>query len=406
MADAPAGSVAVVGAGIGGLTAGLALARRGFDVAIFERSAALEAAGAGIQLTPNALGILFALGLGPALDRSMVRVGAVVLRRGATGQTIVRLPLERCEARWGAPYGVIHRADLQAVLLGAAEREAAITLHYGCRLDAATEDAGGVTLRFVDGRQERAAALVGADGLWSSVRRSLGRTTPPRFAGRRAWRAVIATAEVPDLLRGAATGLWLGAGAHLVHYPVRGGDAVNLVAVTRDDDASPGWSTPQDIARLVPHFAGWDRGIRALLGAHRDWRTWPLFDRPADAALAQGRIALLGDAAHPMLPFVAQGGAAAIEDAAVLAAAMARPGAGGIAESLARYSAERLPRVTKLQAEARSNGARYHWSWPLSAARDAGLAAIGGRRLLERYNWIYGWKPAADNGLEQTGPRP
>ena len=391
----PPGVIAVAGAGIGGLTAALAMARQGFDVALFERAPLLEAAGAGIQLTPNALNVLFALGLGPALAPVMVRLESIFVRQGSSGRLIARLPVERCEARWGAPYGVIHRADLQAVLLDAVRAEPGIALHCGHSLENAQEDPNGVTLHLAPGGQARAIALIGADGLWSSVRGILGRTEPPRFAGRRAWRMVVGVEDVPDPLRGKATGLWLGAGAHLVHYPVRGGNQVNLVAVTRDDDAGPGWSTPQEVDRLMPHFEGWDQRIRGLLASRSGWRTWPLFDRRADMSMAQGRIALLGDAAHPMLPFAAQGGAAAIEDAAVLARVMADPESGDIATRLAHYSAERLPRVSRLQAEARSNGERYHWRWPLSTARDLGLGAIGGKALVERYGWIYGWKAAA-----------
>ncbi|MDQ0393933.1 FAD-dependent monooxygenase [Labrys monachus] len=401
MSHSPAGPVAIAGAGIGGLTAALALARRGFEVTVFERADVLEAAGAGIQLTPNALNVLFGLGLGPALEAPMVSVDSIFVRRGSNGRLVARLPLEAFAHRWGTPYGVIHRADLQAALLGAVEAEAGITLHYGDAIDAAEQDGSGVGLRFASGRRERMTALIGADGLWSSVRRSLGRIEPPRFAGRRAWRTVIAMTDAPPLLQGRATGLWLGAHAHLVHYPVRGGSQLNLVAVTQDGDSAPGWSTPQDTRRLRPHFAGWDPRIRALLAACPDWRTWPLFDRAADAAMAEGRIALLGDAAHPMLPFAAQGGAAAIEDAAVLALALAAPGEDDIPARLALYSARRLPRVTRLQAEARSNGERYHWSWPFSAARDLGLAAMGGRKLVERYDWIYGWTPTAGERIAQ-----
>jgi salicylate hydroxylase len=387
-------TVAIAGAGIGGLTAALALARRGFSVAIHERAERLEEAGAGIQLTPNALNVLFDLGLGPALEASMVRLDAVLIRQGTTGRLIQRLPLDRCQARWGAPYGVIHRADLQAVLLGAVQRESTVALHRGQAVATASQNAGGVALRFVAGQADTEAdILIGADGLWSSIRGSLGRSEPPRFAGKRAWRAVIPIGSAPDLLQGKATGLWLGERAHLVHYPVRGGRELNLVAVTRDRDAGPGWSTPQGVASLLPHFTDWDGRIRSLLGSVAEWRTWPLFDRPADSTMAEGRIALLGDAAHPTLPFVAQGGASAIEDAAELAVMLAAPGNGDAAARLQAWSESRLPRVTRLQAEARANADRYHWHWPLSAARDLGLKALGGARLLARFDWIYGWKP-------------
>jgi salicylate hydroxylase len=386
-------TIAIAGAGIGGLTTALALAQRGFDVAIHERAERLEEAGAGIQLTPNALNVLFGLGLRAGLDEQMVRPDVMRIRRGANGKLIQSLPLDLCERRWGSPYGVIHRADLQAVLLEAVQRQG-IPLGLGHDVGAVKQDGAGVDISFATGQPAiRADLLIGADGLWSTIRTSLGLTEPPRFAGKRAWRAVLPMEEVPALFRGKAAGLWLGERAHLVHYPLRAGKAFNLVAVTHDTDTGAGWSTPQGVGALLPHFAGWDDRVRSLLGSIPDWRTWPLFERPLETAMARGRIALLGDAAHPMLPFVAQGGACAIEDAAELAAQLGRSRSGDAVARLQSWSALRLPRVSRIQAEARGNGERYHWRWPQSAIRDIGLATLGGRRLLERYDWIYGWKP-------------
>lgn len=384
--------IAIAGAGIGGLTAALALTRRGFAVEIYERADKLEAAGAGIQLTPNALNVLFGLGLGPALEAHMAVIEAVRIRKGATGGLIQQIPLDQCRQRWGAPYGVIHRADLQAVLVEAV-RQHAIPLKLGQEIHAARQDGRRAILSFTGGHTDVSARiLIGADGLWSKLRPLLG-LEPPRFAGRRAWRAVIPSEDAPSLFQGLVTGLWLGDNAHFVHYPVRSGQALNLVAVTHDEDAGPGWSTPQPVQALLPHYAGWDGRLRALLAMVPQWRTWPLFEGRADSRIATGNIALIGDAAHPMLPFIAQGGAAAIEDAAELAARLDGAVDGDVPARLRDWSRQRLPRVTRIQAEARSNGERYHWRWPLAAARDLGLSALGGRRLLERYDWLYGWKP-------------
>jgi len=385
-------TIAIAGAGIAGLTAALALHARGFDVAIYERADRLEAAGAGIQLSPNALHVLFDLGLGPALDETMVRQDAVLIRQGVSGKLVQRVPLEFCERRWGAPYGVIHRGDLQSVLLEAV-RQRGIPLALGHDVGAIAQDASGVRISFLSGQSGiEARILVGADGLWSSVRKSLGLTEPPRFTGKRAWRAVLAMDDVPDFFHGKVTGLWLGERAHLVHYPVRGGAAFNVVAITHDRDATPGWSTPQKPEALLPHFADWDGRIVAMLRSVADWRTWPLYERRCDRPMARDRVALIGDAAHPMLPFMAQGGGAAIEDAAELAAGLAGPDED--ASRLLAWSALRVPRVSRIQAEAHANGERYHWRWPLSTVRDLGLAALGGPRMLERYAWLYGWKPA------------
>lgn len=385
-------AIAIAGAGIGGLTAALALARRGFAVEIYERADKLEEVGAGIQLTPNALNVLFGLGLRPALEAHMVRLETVRIRKGATGALIQELPLDTCQARWGAPYGVIHRADLQAVLVEAV-RQHAIPLKLGQEIRAARQDEQQVILSFAGAHADVSARiLIGADGLWSKLRPLLG-LEQPRFAGRRAWRAVIPMQDVPALFQGLMTGLWLGDNAHFVHYPVRSGQALNLVAVTHDEDAGAGWSTPQPLQALLPHYAGWDGRLRVLLATAQQWRTWPLFEGRADSRIATGRIALIGDAAHPMLPFIAQGGAAAIEDAAELAARLDGADDGDVPARLQDWSRLRLQRVGRIQAEARSNGERYHWRWPLAAARDLGLSALGGRRLLERYDWLYGWKP-------------
>ncbi|GLS23816.1 salicylate hydroxylase [Labrys miyagiensis] len=385
-------TIAIAGAGIGGLTAALALHRRGFEVAVYERAAELEAAGAGIQLTPNALHVLFGLGLRRALEKTMVRLDAVVIRQAATGKLIQRLPLDICERRWGAPYGVIHRADLQAVLLDAV-RQQGIPLALGHEVGGVAQDKTGVRISFASGQPAvEARLLIGADGLWSFVRNSLGPNEPPRFAGKRAWRAVLPLRRVPDFFHGKATGLWLGERTHFVHYPVFAGEALNLVAITHDRDDSSGWSKPQPPQALLSHFQGWDARVHALLAGIADWRTWPLYEGRPGASMAHGRIALLGDAAHPMLPFLAQGGGAAIEDAAELAGQLATPG--DDSARLEAWSALRLPRVRRIQTEAHANGERYHWRWPLSTARDLGLSALGGRRMLERYDWLYGWKPS------------
>jgi salicylate hydroxylase len=385
-------TIAIAGAGIGGLTAALALAQRGFEVSLYERAIALEAAGAGIQLTPNALHVLFDLGLGPALDKAMVRLEEMLIRQGASGKLIQRLPVGICEQRWGAPYGVIHRADLQAVLLEAVRRQG-IPLALGHEVKDVAQDRTGVRLSFASGQPAVAARLlIGADGLWSIVRERLGQGQAPHFAGKRAWRAVLPMGLVPDFFHGNATGLWLGERTHFVHYPVFAGEALNLVATINDRDDSPGWSKPQPPQALLTHFRDWDPRLQSLLASVADWRTWPLYEGRPGTSMAHGRVALLGDAAHPMLPFIAQGGACAIEDAAELAVQLAVPG--DDSARLQAWSALRMPRVGRIQGEAHANGERYHWRWPLSAARNLGLAALGGRRMLERYDWLYGWKPA------------
>lgn len=388
--------IAIIGGGIGGLTAALALARRGWRVDVFERAGELREAGAGVQLSPNAMKVLAALGLAAALEPHLTLPDAILIRRGRDDALIARMKLTNAVARWRAPWGVIHRQALQGVLGEAAAREGAITLHLACPVESLTQDQAGATLQLRDGRRIHADAAIGADGLWSTARGALGFDRPPVFARKWAWRLVAPLAGLPASLRGNQTTLRLNEASHLVTYPVRGGESLNLVAITRESDpGKPDWSRePRPGEAIAARFKGWSAPLVAALAAQQGWHTWPLYDRPPANVMAKGRVALLGDAAHPMLPFLAQGAAAAIEDAAVLASLLS-PQEQDIAGALQRYAAARLPRVGRIQAEARRNGERYHWPRPLSALRDAGLRALGGERLLGRYDWLYGWEPPA-----------
>lgn len=387
-------SIIIAGAGIGGLTAALALVRAGYRAVVLEQAARLEETGAGIQLSPNATRVLFDLGLADALRPLVVAPEAIRIINGRSGKDIARIPLgASAEQRYGAPYWVVHRADLQAVLAHAIEQSPDITLRLGTRVEDFALHRHGITVqaRSAQGtRDEQGIALIGADGLWSSLRTRLGERKPPRFAQRTAWRAVIPAAQLPPDLRQPLTCLWLGRDAHLVHYPVKGGREVNIVAIVRDDWHEPGWSESGKPAELAPRFGDFAPAARALITLPERWQKWALFDRPPRRFRAQGPVSLLGDAAHPMLPFLAQGGAMAIEDAAVLAQCLARDD--DPARALRAYEQARQYRVARVQREARRNAWRYHLSGPLALARDSVLAALGGDRLLRRYDWLYGWK--------------
>ena len=354
--------ILVAGAGIGGLTAGLALARRGFAVSILERASVLEDIGAGLQLSPNATRILRDLGLLDAVAAIASKPTGIRVRSARGGATLSVLPLIEAEARWGAPYLVAHRADLQSVLLAAAEAEPGIALHRGTALAGFGVRDGRVMATAKQGPLTRAFdgdALIGADGIRSMVRAKLAEGDDPhQETGRTAWRSIVDAEAVPALFSNGETGLWLGAEAHLVHYPLRGGRHVNVVAVTRDatrlDGAQP-WAGPGDPAVIASRFARWHGTARALIAAAPRWTTWPLFDRKPLPAWSAGPIALLGDAAHPILPFLAQGAAQAIEDAAALAAALdAGP---DVATALLAYSSGRQARAARVQAAARHLGA-------------------------------------------------
>jgi salicylate hydroxylase len=390
-------SIAIAGAGIGGLTTALALAASGFRVSLFDKAARLEETGAGIQLSPNATRVLNGLGLRERLMASVVAPDAVVIKT-AHGAELARLPLgPGAEQRYGAPYWMIHRGDLQAALLGAALAHPGITLMLGAAVDDCAAKPDGVAVQVLRGENlepHDAAALIGADGLWSRVRALAGEADTARFARRTAWRALVPADAVAPAFRAAAIHLWLGRGSHLVHYPVKAGAMINIVAIAADAQPSHGWSTAAPPDEVLARFASdsWARPARDLLALPERWLKWPLYDRPARPQRGRGAMTLLGDAAHPMLPFLAQGAAMAIEDAAVLAGALAATPDDAPA-ALRRYEQARAARTARVWRAARLNDTVYHLPWPASAARDFAMGRMGGERLLAHYDWIYGWRP-------------
>ena len=386
--------IVIAGAGIGGLTAALALARAGHSVIVLEAAPRLEEAGAGLQLSPNASRVLLALGLGEALREHVVVPSGVTVRRARSGRDIVSIPFD--PAADGAPYWLIHRADLQSVLLAAVAAEPSIVLRLGTELRGYSLDGPVVTVaaRTRSGVMlaEIAGALIGADGLRSTVRRSLDPAAMPRFARRSAWRALVPAIELAPAWRQGTVRLWLGANAHLVHYPVRGGAFVNIVAVLADPQPHSGWTEPGTADELTARFRRWSPAARELLAAPSAWQRWSLYDLPALPAWGQGPLTLLGDAAHAMLPFMAQGAAMAIEDAAVLAACVAQA-SGDIPAALRRYESIRQPRTHAVARAAARTGTLYHLRGPLAAARNLGMRMLGGARLAERQRWVYDWRP-------------
>ncbi|HLH90581.1 MAG TPA: FAD-dependent monooxygenase [Xanthobacteraceae bacterium] len=392
-------TIIIAGAGIGGLTAALGLARKGFHVELFEQAPRLEETGAGIQLSPNATRVLTGLGLGSAIEPAIVAPEALVIRT-AGGRDVARLPLGAATPRYGAPYWIIHRADLQAALLAAVTANDNVTLTLGTAIAGCAAHGDGVTVqtaRLAMGvpqtRASEADALIGADGLWSTVRRLIGETEPPRFARRAAWRALVPAESVAAEFRAPAVHLWLGSGAHLVHYPVKGGAMINIVAIARAPQPSRGWSTQASADEVRARFRrGWAAAARDIVAAPAQWLKWPLHDRPPAPFAGCGAVTLIGDAAHPMLPFLAQGAAMAIEDAAVLAAVLGSA-SDDVAAALRRYEAARGPRTARVQRAARRNDTVYHLAWPISALRDRAMARMGSDGLLARFDWIYGWQP-------------
>jgi salicylate hydroxylase len=387
-------SIIIAGAGIGGLTAALALARAGYRSVVLEQAARLEEAGAGIQLSPNATRILIALGLSDRLRPRVIAPEAIRVLEGRSGRPIARIPLDHAEARYGAPYWVIHRADLQDILATAADESTDIELHLGARVEDFALHSHGITVaaKTLGGsRDEQGIALIGADGLWSSLRARLGDRDPPRFAQRTAWRATVPAEGLTPDFRAPVTTLWLGRDAHLVHYPVKGGRLVNIVAIITDTWAERGWTAEGQRDDLLARFAAFAPEARALLALPQRWQKWALFDRPV-ARAGSGPVTLLGDAAHPVLPFLAQGAALAIEDAAVLARCL-QQSPDDISHAFRRYEGLRRRRVARTQREAQRNGQRYHLAGLRASLRNTALRAMGGERLLRRYDWLYGWTP-------------
>jgi 2-polyprenyl-6-methoxyphenol hydroxylase-like FAD-dependent oxidoreductase len=392
-------SVIVAGAGIGGLTAALALSRNGFRVTVLEQTERLSETGAGIQLSPNAARCLIDLGVGERLRPHVTTPMALRVLVGYSGREIVRMPLGEAAQRYGAPYWIIHRGDLQAALVAAVTQEHDVSLKLGMRVEDFATHSHGVTVS-ANGPggiwHERGHALIAADGLWSDSRARLGFKDPPRFAGRTAWRALIPASEVPAELREPLIHLWLGRDAHLVHYPVKAGAVINVVVITTDSWNAPGWSAPASRIELLPRLPAerWAPQARALVREPETWLKWALYDHRPLPNFCYGAAALIGDAAHPMLPFLAQGAAMAIEDAVVAAHRLTRIPDDAVA-ALQSYSALRWARTRKVQRLAARNGVRYHLS-PLPAMlRNAAMHAMGGAWLLRHYDWLYDWRPPA-----------
>jgi len=391
--------VIIAGGGIGGLTAALALARCGFRVTVLEQAQRLEEAGAGIQLSPNATRTLIELGLDDVLRRQAVVPSALRIMNVLTGREIVRMPLGKvAEDRYGAPFWLLHRADLLDGLAGAASRQLGITIKVGRQVQDYVIHPNGITVSALTATgiaDERGFAVLAADGLWSSLRSQLGDPVPPRFTGRSAWRGSVAARDVRAEFREPAVHLWIGAHAHLVHYPVKAGQLINIVVVTADRGTiAADRSRPMAQADLLAclHDDDWAMPARTIVRLPEAWQKWPLYDRRPLTQWSHGPAGLLGDAAHPMLPYLAQGAAMAIEDGAVVADCFARQPEDPV-RALQAYCAARRGRTHKLQLLSARNGARYHFSGPRAWLRNAAMRAIGGEGLLKHYDWIYRWRP-------------
>lgn len=386
------GRILIAGGGIGGLALAVALARSGRDCMVLEARPEFGTAGAGIQLGPNGVRVLQALGVADAL-RPLVGVpDSIHVYRGRSGRRLAELPLGRwIEQRHGAPYWVAHRADLHAALRTACESSARVTLRLDFTARMVAPDVEGVRVKSDTNDSVAGAALVGADGLWSALRRHVAPRELPEFAGASASRCVLPV-QAAGRLGHNAVGLWLSPTAHVVHYPVRGGAEVAVVVIARETWESRAWDAQADRARVLESVAAFHPDLVSVLAAAPHWRRWSLHRLAPLPTWSNQRVVLIGDAAHPMLPYLAQGGVLALEDALCLAQAFAA--SRGVEErAIAAFVAERRSRAKRVQAASLRNGRIYHLPPLLALARDAVLAAVPGSTLMARFDWLYGWQP-------------
>jgi salicylate hydroxylase len=381
--------ILVAGGGIGGLALALALARQGVRSVVLERQAEPTAAGAGIQLGPNGVRALQQLGLKSALEPLVGTPSALIVYQGRTGRPLATLPLGAfVAARHRAPYWVAHRGDVHAALVAAAARTPLIGLRTGFAVGDVRLGGAGVEVLSIAGKLASGSALVGADGLWSRVRACVCPVVPT-FAGATATRTVLPAACAGRLAQ-MSLGLWLTPGVHVVHYPVRAGSEVAVVVIATEDWRGREWDTVADPEALLRRLGGFHQSLREVLSRAQTWRKWALFSLSALPSWVAGRVVLMGDAAHAMLPYLAQGGALALEDALVLADCLAELPGDEIA-ALARFSALRRARALRVERASRRQGRIYHLSPPFAWARDLALRMLPGSLLMARLDWLYDW---------------
>lgn len=394
MSDVVHADVVIIGGGIGGLAAGYALSKIGQRVCILEQAPEFAEIGAGIQLGPNSYKMFTRLGMVDEINALSAFPDELMMRDSVTAEFVARIPAaEDFRKRFGFPYAVIHRADLHKTFLGRCQGSDLIDLRVNAKAVDIQDRSDGVMVTTERGLVVEAKALIGADGLWSKTRQLITADGDARVSGHIAYRAVLPASEMPPGLATNAMCLWAGEKAHLVQYPLRGGELYNLVAVFHSDKFASGWNEYGDAEELHLRFADKCDEVKTLLGKIESWRMWVLCDREPTRDWVKGRMALLGDAAHPMLQYLAQGANMAIEDAVCLADMLVNEH-GDYESAFVRYRDARYLRTTRVQMTARLYGEVYHAS---GATRDARNAEIGSWSAEKHYmgmSWLYDIQPS------------
>jgi salicylate hydroxylase len=380
----------IVGGGIGGLVAAYSLALKGFPVRVLEQSDGFREVGAGIQLGPNIFQALEKIGLKDAILADAWRPGALTMRCGVSGKVITSMPLgAKAEAFFKQPYAVTHRADIHGVFLKACQSNNLISLETKREVAAFLDHGDRVTVTLTGGEEIQGRALIGCDGLWSKIREQIVGDGKPRVSGHIAYRAVLKREEVPEDLWQPDMVLYAGPRTHFVQYPLRRGELYNLVAVFHSDHYVEGWNTEGDNQLLYDHFRGQQPQVMRLLERINVWRFWVLCDREPVKNWSRGRVTLLGDAAHPMLQYLAQGACQATEDAVWLSEKVAAQPDDLPAAFLA-YQEQRYMRTARVQIMARVYGEFFHARGPTAELRDQMLGARTADQAYDSINWLYG----------------
>ena len=382
--------VLIAGGGIGGLTAALALLKRGFDVEVYEQASALKEVGAGLQLSANGNRALYELGVGDALRQLSCEATGKEIRLWNSGETWKLFDLGAVSVEnYGYPYFTVYRPDLLAVLADAVRALKADAIRLGAKSIGFEQDADGVSLR-LEGSSARGDALIGADGMHSNIRQTLFGADRPEFTGLMAWRGVIPMARLPGRMRRMVGTNWVGPGGHVVHYPLHAGALMNFVGVKeRADWQVESWSVRGTVDECLADFRGWNEDIEMMIRAIDVPYKWALMHRAPLDRWSVGRVSLLGDACHSTLPFLAQGAVMAIEDGFILARALAAHA--DVAQALTRYEAARRERTRRIVEGAAANTKRFHNP---ELAHAAGARAYVDRewteaRVKERYEWLF-----------------